>query len=1017
MRWCVAVLLCASTTTPSRVFAEVRFNRDIRPILSDRCYACHGPDRNNRKTKMRLDIEEDAKADLGKGKFAIVAGDPEKSEVYKRIVSTSKTLRMPPGYLGHEALQPTEIATIRRWISEGAKYEKHWSFIPPVRPALPAVKNESWVRNPIDRFILSRLEREGLQPSPEADRRTLIRRVTLDLTGLPPTPPEVDAFLADQSPNAYEKVVDRLLSSTRYAERMAIRWLEAARYADTNGYQTDGPRTMWRWRDWVIDAFHKDMPYDRFSIEQLAGDLLPNPTLDQQIATGFHRNNRTSAEGGSIDEELRVEYVADRTETTSTVWLGLTVGCARCHDHKFDPITQKDYYSLFAFFNNVPERGFVWNFGNEDPIIKAPLPDQTRQLAELDAKVAAARTAAERAAKDLPKLQSKWERKVARANKSLDWTVRNGLALHVPSQKTFDGKAFTEMDATEGPKLNYQDPFTFAARVRPETPNGALLSRGEDDFEGLQHALYILNGKLRLHVTFRWSDLSLRLETVRPLKLHEWQHVAVSYDGGRRASGVRVYIDGEPQEFTVLLDQLLNPLTTKLPWRLGAGGGMRFNGTLEDVRIYTRVLSADEVAAITVTEPIHQLAAAANRTPSQATALRLCYLETAAAKDIRTTREALSAAEAERKKFYATIPEMMVMKEREDVRETFVLKRGAYDAHGDKVDRAVPAVLPPIPESFPRNRLGLAKWLVDRNNPLTARTTVNRWWAMLFGTGIVKTVEDLGSQGEWPVHPDLLDWLAVEFMDSGWSVKHMMRTMVTSAAYRQSSRVTPELQQRDPENRLLARGARFRLSAEMIRDQALAVSGLLVDKTGGPSVKPYQPPGLWQELTSSSDYNVYKEDTGEGLWRRSLYTYWRRTIAPPSMINFDSPTRETCTVRESRTNTPLQALSLMNEVTYLEAARRLAERMLTEAGSTPEARIAHAFRLVLARDPKPTETKPLLSAFERFHSYYKTNPSKAAAYIAYGRSKASASIEPADLAAYASVAGIVLNLDETVTKE
>ncbi|MDZ4800824.1 MAG: DUF1553 domain-containing protein [Bryobacteraceae bacterium] len=993
----VVLLLFAGTA-----FAEVRFNRDVRPILSDRCYACHGPDGNNRKTKMRLDVEGGAGA-------SILAGDAEASPVYKRLISTSKTLRMPPAYLGHDALPASDVAMIRQWITEGAKYEKHWSFIPPVRPALSAVQNSAWARNPIDRFVLNRLEREGLKPSPEADRRTLIRRVTLDLTGLPPTPAEVEAFVGDASPKAYDKVVDRLLASTRYAERMAIRWLEAARYADTNGYQTDGPRTMWRWRDWVIDAFHKDMPYDRFTIDQLAGDLLPNPTTEQLIATGFHRNNRTSAEGGSIDEELRVEYVADRTETTSTVWLGLTVGCARCHDHKFDPVPQKDYYSLFSFFNNVPERGFVWNFGNEDPLMKAPRQNEAKRLAELDDKVAAARAAADKAARDLPKLQRKWEQQI----KAPGWTVSDGLGLRVAEQKSFDGKAFTEL--ADGPKFNYQDPFTFSARVRPETPNGALLSKGEDDFEGLQHALYILNGKLRLHITFRWSDLALRLETVQPLKLNEWQHVAVSYDGKRRASGVRVYVDGKPQEVTVLMDQLLNPLSTKLPWRLGAGGGMRFQGSLEDVRVYTRVLTADEVAALTVSEPVEQLAALKKRSAAQETALRLCYLDTAAAPVIRSTRAALAAAEAERNKYAASLPETMVMRERDEVRDTFILKRGAYDAHGDKVARAVPAVLGAMPESYPRNRLGLAQWLVDRKNPLTARTTVNRWWAMLFGTGIVKTVEDLGSQGEWPGNQDLLDWLAVEFMDSGWGVKHMLRTMVTSATYRQSSRVTPELLQRDPENRLLARGARFRLSAEMIRDQALAASGLLVDKVGGPSVMPYQPPGLWQELTSSSEYNSYKQDTGEGLYRRSLYSYWRRTIAPPSMVNFDSPTREVCTVRENRTNTPLQALNLMNEVTYVEASRRLAERLLADGGASAESRIAHAFRLVLARDPKPEEVRALSAALERFRAYYAQNPAKAEQFVAHGTSKPTG--PGPELAAYAGIAGIVLNLDEAVTKE
>ncbi len=911
------------------LFAEVQFNRDVRPILSDRCYACHGPDKGNRKTKMRLDIEADAKAPLSGNRFALVAGNPEKSEIYKRIASTNQAQRMPPAYLGHDKLRDDQIEVIRQWIEQGAKYQPHWSFIPPVKAALPAVQDKGWPKNDIDYFVLHRLEREGLKPSPEADRHTLIRRVTLDLTGLPPSPAEVEAFLADTSPNSYEKVVDRLLASPHYAERMAIRWLDAARYADTNGYQSDGPRTMWPWRDWVIDAFRRDMPFDQFTIEQLAGDLLPNPTLSQQIATAFQRNHRTSAEGGIVDEEFRVEYVADRAETTSNVWLGLTVGCARCHDHKFDPITQKDYYSLFAFYNNVPERGFVWNFGNEDPVIKAPLPDQQKRLNELDARVAAARQDLAALQPKIDKGQQKWERQAAKKSPPLDWTVTAGQQLYLPLDNSnagkaegcgdgpcslasepgesgtalrFDGKTFLNAGNTDV-KFDYRDPFTFAAWIKPDEPKGAILSRGEDYAEGQQHGLYLMDGKLRLHVTFRWTDLAMRVETANALKLGEWQHVAVTYDGGMKASGVRMYVNGEPQELKILFDQLLWPIDTKEPWRIGAGGGLRFKGAIDEVRVYNRALSGSEVGVVALLDPATRIAALApeQRTPAQRDKLRLCYLERYAPPPVRKAQAALAAAEKERKVFYDSLPTVMVMKEREQPRDAFILKRGAYDAHLDKVTPAVPSAFPPLPADAPRNRLGLARWLVDRGNPLTARATVNRYWAMLFGIGLVKTVEDFGSQGEWPAHQDLLDWLAVDFMDSGWSVKHSVKTMVMSATYRQSSKVTPDLVQRDPENRLLARGPRLRLPAEMIRDQALAASGLLVDKLGGPPVKPYQPAGLWQEL---QDGQGYKEDEGEGLYRRSLYTYWRRTVAPPNMVNFDAPTREVCIVRENRTNTP-----------------------------------------------------------------------------------------------------------------
>ncbi len=1036
-------LILTTVAALSRVLAgtEIEFNRDVRPILSDRCYACHGPDKGNRKTRMRLDIEADAKAELGKGRFAIVPGSAEKSELYKRIVSTKPTERMPPAYLGHDRLPDAQIAILKKWLDEGAKYQQHWSFLPPVKSDPPAVVDSNWPRNEIDRFILARLEKEGLKPSPEADRRALIRRLSLDLGGLPPTPAEVDAFLRDSSPAAYEKVVDRLLASNHYAERMAVRWLDAARYADTNGYQSDGPRTMWPWRDWVIDAFRRDMPFDQFTVEQIAGDLLPNATQSQRIATAFHRNHRTSAEGGIVDEEFRVEYVADRTETTSTVWLGLTVGCARCHDHKFDPITQKDYYSLFAFFNNVPERGFVWNFGNEQPVIKAPTPDEQKQLEILDGRVIKAKQTFEQLRSKIEREQAKWEQKTARKSPSLEWTVTTGQRLYLPlddardgkaegctggpcglpaepgktgSALRFDGKGFLNAGQSDV-KLDYRDPFTFAAWVKPDDKNGAILSKGEDYPEGQQHGLYLMDGKLRLHVTFRWTDLAMRVETENPVALGEWQHVAVTYDGGMKASGVRMYVNGVPQPLKILFDQLIWPIDNKEPWRIGAGGGLRFRGSIDEVRVYSRALEENEIHAVAQTDPVGRIAAIPRdaRTVAQQDTLTLCYLDRFAPLSVQRARSALVAAERERNRYYESIATVMVMKERERPRDTFVLKRGAYDAPGDKVVPAVPRVLPPLPAEWPANRLGLAKWLVDRKNPLTARATVNRYWAMLFGTGLVKTVEDFGSQGEWPGNQPLLDWLAVEFMDRGWSVKHILKTMVMSAAYRQSSKVTPDLQQRDPENRLLARGPRFRLPPEMIRDQALAASGLLVDKLGGPPVKPYQPAGLWQELQDGAGY---KEDDGEGLYRRSLYSYWRRTIAPPNMVNFDAPTRETCAVRENRTNTPLQALNLMNDVVYLEASRKLAERMI-DAGAAPDQRIRRGYELVLARAPVPTEEGALLRALDRFKGFYDSNNQAATAFLRQGKSPVRTGLDARELAAYTAVASVILNLDEAITKE
>jgi hypothetical protein len=975
---------------------DIQYNRDVRPILSDRCFACHGPDKGSRQANLRLDREEDSRKALFGG------------EVYKRITATGPR-RMPPVYAGHDKLTGSQIEILQKWIEQGAKYEQHWSFQPPRRRTVPN-------GDPIDFFVRSRLQREGLKPSQPAEKHTLLRRLTLDLTGLPPTIDETEAFVRDNSPAAYENAVDRLLASPAYAERMAIRWLDAARYADTNGYQTDGPRDMWRWRDWVIDAYRRDMPFDQFTIEQIAGDMLPDATLDQKIATGFHRNHRTSAEGGIVDEEFRVEYVADRAETTSTVWLGLTVGCARCHDHKFDPISQKEYYSMFAFFNNVPERGFVWNFGNEQPAIKAPVPEQQKQLDEYASAIEAAQDNIDRLQPLIDKTQGKWEKKLRRAKEPLDWTVTEGQKLHLAQEPLqFDGTSFHD-GGTAGPKFNYRDPFTFAMWLNPESATGALLSRGEDYSEGQQHGLYLMDGKLRLHVIFRWTDLGMRVETSQPLALKKWQHVVVSYDGGMRASGVRMYVDGKPQELKVLFDQLLWPIDSKEPWRVGAGGGLRFHGSIHDVRVYDRAITAAEAGVLPLRETVDQLAKISpkKRSAAQNDKLRLCFLERFAPAEVGRARGDLKALIARREGYLVTVPSVMVMQDSPEPRDTFLLKRGAYDAPGEKVAAAVPAVLPPFPADLPRNRLGLAKWIVSRDNPLTARAYVNRVWAMLFGTGIVKTVEDFGSQGEWPVHQDLLDWLAVDFMDNGWRVKRLIKTIVMSETYRQSSQVTPELLQRDPENRLLARGPRYRLSAEMIRDGALAASGLLIKKLGGPPVKPYQPAGLWQELQGGGGY---KEDEGDGLYRRSLYTYWRRTVTPPNMANFDAPARETCTVRENRTNTPLQALNLMNDVTYVEAARKLAERMILEGGATPVTRIGHAYKLVLARTPKPRENEALSKALEKFRSYYASHPKDAEAFVNHGKSNRAGDIAAPELASYTAVASIVLNSDEAITKE
>jgi hypothetical protein len=1043
--------------------ATIEFNRDIRPILSDRCYACHGPDQAARKSKLRLDTETGAKADLG-GRFGIVPGDIAGSEVVKRITATGGT-RMPPPWSGAPRLPDKDIDLLVRWIKEGAQWEKHWSFIPPVRPELPPVSDPKWPKNAIDYFVMARLGREGLKPSPEADRRTLIRRVALDLTGLPPTPPEVESFLRDSSPNAYEKVVDRLLASPRYGERMAVPWLNAARYADTNGYQTDGERTMWRWRDWVIYAFNSNMPFDQFTVEQIAGDMLPNATPRQVLATGFNRNHRGNGEGGIIPEEYAVEYVVDRVDTTSTVWLGLTLGCARCHNHKYDPFTQKEFYQLFAYFDNVPERGKAFKYGNSPPTILAPTSEQEKQLKLLDAKLADAEGQLASREGEIRERQAAWEKSLSRRT-DFDWASARTSAVALPldgsvqgefhqdppkSEKytylmengpvvvekpppavlepawkdgtaeygagrrsqaaVFDGKRYIEVGKIAN--FGFYDSFTLSAWIYPTSGTGAIITRAQDQPEGQGFGLYLKDGRLQANLVQRWLDDGARLDTDETVPLNRWSHVIVTYDGSRQASGVHLYLDGRDLKTRVQLDDLNQSFAVREPLRIGAGLGPdnRFRGLIQEVRIFRNAITAQQAAVLAVELSITELALLpeAKRTPAQTLKLRRCFLDRYAPAEIRALYTHALDLRDERKALLDTFPSSMVMQENPSPRDTHILIRGAYDRPGDKVSPGVPAALPGLPEGTPNNRLGFARWLVSPTNPLTARVAVNRFWQLYFGTGLVKTVEDFGSQGEWPVHRELLDWLATEFIRTGWDVKAMQKTIVMSATYRQSSKVIPDLLQRDPENRLLAHGPRVRLPAEMVRDQALDVSGLLVEKVGGPSVRPYQPPGLWKELTGGEDYHP---DTGDGLHRRSLYTFWKRTAPPPTMMNFDAAGRETCVVRELRTNTPLQSLDLMNDQAYLEIARGLANRMIREAGVSPADRISYGFLLATARPPKPRELEILLSGYEYNRKLFQADPAAATKYLGADNSG-----DPGERAAYTTAASVILNLDVSVTKE
>jgi hypothetical protein len=1068
-----------STRVPERVRAQssaprrIDFNRDIRPILSDKCWACHGPDAPNNKIKLRLDSEAAALADLGRGRRAVVPRHPEQSELVRRITAADEAMRMPPVYSGRTLTQ-AEIALLTEWVAQGAPWQTHWAFIPPERPSLPPVKNRQWPQSAIDYFVLGRLEKEGLSPAPEADRATLIRRVSLDLTGLPPTPREVDDFLADKSADAYEKVVDRLLQSPRYGERMAFKWLEAARYADTNGYQLDGERIAWRWRDWVIEAFNQNKPYDQFIVEQLAGDLLPNATLDQKIATAFNRNHRINSEDGIVPAEYAVEYVVDRVDTTSTVFMGLTMGCARCHNHKFDPLAQREYYQLYAYFNSIPEDGRASNHGNSPPWVVAPTREQQRQLTELEAEIAEAERKLAAQLKSAAAAERRWERSLA-AQPGAQWTPSDNLVFsHSLDQKNevaayeikpdgslqaeskpmergfkdgapqfvesptgqgaaFDGKVY--YDAGRIANFNHRDrvkdfkeKFAVSAWFYAESEQAGAIVTKTADSAGEQennlpksrgYGLYLVNGKLHFNLVGVWADDSFRVETEAAPALGRWHHVAALFDSGAPYEKVQIYLDGEKQKLKLNQPRLFrNFADANARLKIGAGGGAQwlFKGRIDDVRIYNALPDAEQIAVLACADSLDKIAATppARRTTAQKLKLRRAFLEQGAPAALHQAWRERVALLQKKARLEASFPTLMVMEEAAEPRPAFLLKRGAYDAPGERVSRGVPVVLPPLPAGAPNNRLGLARWLTQPGHPLTARVTVNRFWQMLFGAGLVKTVEDFGSQGELPSHPELLDWLAVEFQQGGWDVKKLLKTVVTSATYRQSSTVAPELLQRDPENWLLARGVRTRLAAEVIRDQALSIAGLLVEKRGGESVKPYQPAGLWNDMVFKEIQ--YVQDKGENLYRRSLYTYWKRTIAPPEMVTFDAATRESCTVRETRTNTPLQALNLMNDVTYVEAARVLAERMMKEGGVNVDERLRFAFRLATARLPSAAELQVLGESFRAQMAHFTKRPAEAARLLKVGEKPADATLNQTELAAYATVASLILNLDEVITQ-
>ncbi|QDU95282.1 DUF1553 domain-containing protein [Lignipirellula cremea] len=1045
------LMACLAMTeeTPSAAAAPVDYGRDIQPILADRCYKCHGPDAAQRKADLRLDLAESVIAS-DKSPGVVKPGDAAGSELIARILSHDPDEVMPPPD-SNVSLSTAEIDLLRRWVEEGAAWREHWAFRAPQRPALPSVREPQWPLTAVDRFVLARMEQHGLAPSPQADRRVLLRRVSLDLTGLPPTPTEMAAFLADKSPDAYGQAVDRLLASPRYGERMALPWLDAARYADTSGYQTDGPRNMWRWRDWVIEALNANMPFDQFTLEQIAGDLLPGATLQQKIATGFNRNHRANSEGGLIPEEFEVEYVVDRVDTTATVWLGLTLGCARCHDHKYDPLSQAEFYQLYAFFNNLPEHGRARKEGNSPPYLPAPTREQQVQLAALSQQAGDLARALNAQQPQLAAAQVVWEKSAAAA--APDWNFDEGLTAHFPLDGDDEPPApgalvlqgGTVADATAGNaaagaqwlpgrrdgcvqlqgrqwldagnvgQFGYFDKFTLAAWVHGS--GGTIVSRMTDEPQGDGYCVALEDGKIKVYLVKRWLDDSLRVETAEAVVApDQWRHVAVTYDGSRRAGGIQVFVDGEPQKMQIELDDINQSFGSGEPFRIGAGGGpdSRFQGKIDDVRVFDRQLSDASIGLLATATPISQIASTpvSQRTPGETAKLKAYFLRHAAPPALRELHRQRANVLRQRTLLSEELPDVMVMQELPQRRPAYILERGQYDKPGREVERGVPAALHPFPQGAPDDRLGLAQWLVDPANPLTARVAVNRAWQLFFGAGLVQTTEDFGTQGERPSHPELLDWLSVEFVESGWDLKRLHRLIVMSAVYRQSSHGSVDLTERDPENRWLSRGPRFRLTAHAVRDQALFAAGLLVEQSGGPSVKPYQPPGLWEEVASQT----YDQDEGAALYRRSLYTYWKRTVAAPLLMTFDAANRETCIVRPARTNTPLQALALLNDTAFVEAARKLAERVLLQPGDDDQ-HLTQLYEYAVCRPPLPRERAVLLRGLASHRERFAERPAAAKEFLQVGESLTSAELVPVEVAAWAALANTIFNLDEVITKE
>ena len=996
----------------------VDFSRDVRPILSGKCFQCHGPDKNARKADLRLDRRPDEE-------HVLSAEEPEQSELLRRITSSEGDERMPPAE-SKLTLSAGEIDTLRQWIRQGAPYQQHWAFRPIEAVPVPKTRPSDWPKNEIDSFILARLQQAGLAPSPEASKERLIRRLSFDLTGLPPTIEEIDAFLADDSPEAYEKLVDRLLHTQQYGERMTVDWLDVARYSDTYGYQVDRDRFVWPWRDWVIKAFQENMPYDEFITWQLAGDLLPGATDEQILATTFNRLHPQKVEGGSTPEEFRVEYVADRTHTFATALLGLTLECARCHDHKFDPILQREYYQLFAFFNNIDEAGLYSYFTPAvptptlllaDKATKAKIANVELRMAESQRTLLALRKGRRAAFRDWLNKRAA-EPMVSGRIAFLDFEDDpHGANISLPGRI---GKA-VQLTGDDGIALkigNFRrfEPFSVAFWLNtPDVKDRAVVfhrSRAWTDAGSRGYQLLIEDGRLSASLIHFWPGNAIRVRTQKLIPTNTWLHVAVSYDGSSRARGLRIFLNGQADRCDVVRDNLSKNIT-------GGGGdnitiGARFrdrgftNGLIDEFQVFDRQLTTIEVAQLYDGRALTEaLAKPVGEFSLDQDAALFDYYLTSIDPEYRKQQAAICAVREERSQSVDGVQEIMVMHDLHRRRATFLLKRGAYNAPEQRVFPDTPAVFPPFPSGTAKNRLGLARWLTDPAHPLTARVAVNRFWQICFGRGLVRTPEDFGSQGKPPTHPELLDWLARRFIDSGWYVKKLWKMMVMSATYRQSSASSPMLQTRDADNRLLARAPRYRLPAEMIRDHALAVSGLLVKKIGGPPVRPYEVAVSFKPLS---------RDKGEGLYRRSLYTFWKRTAPAPVMMSLDSSKRDVCVVKRERTSSASQALVLLNDPQFVEAARMLGQRMLKKHGDDVGAVVEEMFRVLTSHRPSAQEREILNKLYREQLSNFEQNPEQAEQFLKTGDAPRDESIPAARLAAAGVLASALMNFDEYVMK-